>query len=220
MTDRHRVDALRSRFFTGEHSLASRECLDADTLGALAEGSLEPATRVAALGHVSSCTLCRQAVASVARALDDGLITHEIAFVAGHGRRFTPWLRIAVPLAAAAVLVLLLRAPAGDSPAHRGPPPTPATVPIPRSPVGVVAAVEHMRWTHVDGADLYRLTVFDAASRVVFTTSLADTLLTLPDSVALAPHQTYLWKVDARTGFDRWATSELVQFSIGEASQR
>jgi len=75
-----------------------------------------------------------------------------------------------------------------------------------------------MQWTHADGADLYRVTLFDASSRVVFTASVTDTLLTLPDSAQLVPTRTYLWKVDARIGFDRWVVSELVRFSIGKAS--
>ena len=220
MTDSTRLDALRGRFFTGEHPVESPDCLDADTLAALAEGSLEPAARVAAIQHVASCALCRQAVASVAKALDDGPITHEIERVEGQRRRSTSLLRFALPLAAAAVIVLLLRAPAGDSPVHRGSPPTPAGTPVLRSPVGVVAVVGQMQWTHVDGADLYRLTLFDASSRVVFTISVADTVLILPDSVGLIPNRTYLWKVDARTGFDRWAASELAEFSIAGSRRR
>jgi hypothetical protein len=214
MTDPTQLDALRGRFFTGEQPAPSATCLDADTMAALAEGSLEPAARGAAIQHVSSCTLCRQAVASVAKALDDGPITHEIQVVEGHRRRSVSFLRVALPLAAAAVIVVLLRAPAGDSPVHRGPPPPPAATPILRSPVGVVAAVGQMQWTHVDGAELYRLTLFDVSSRVVFTAAVADTLLILPDSVGLVPNRTYLWKVDARIGFDRWAASELAEFSV------
>ena len=220
MIDPNRLNTLRGRFFTGEHSVASRDCLDPDVVAALAEGSLEPAARFAAIQHVSSCTLCRQAVASVSKALDDGPITHEIELVERHRRRSMSLLRVALPLAAAAVIVLLLRAPAGDSPVHRGPPPAPATAPALRSPVGVVSAVGQMQWTHVDGADLYRLTLFDASSRVVFTISVADTLLILPDSVGLIPNRTYLWKVDARTGFDRWAASELAEFSIAGSRRR
>src|SRR2546425_8957790 len=42
---------------------------------------------------------------------------------------------------------------------HRGPPPPPpATTPIPRSPVGAVAAVNALRWSPVAGADRYRVT--------------------------------------------------------------
>jgi len=47
------------------------ECLDDDTLAALAEGSLSAVARATALGHVASCPRCRSIVASVARALAD-----------------------------------------------------------------------------------------------------------------------------------------------------
>ena len=218
MIDPKRLAALRGQFFTGEHSGPVPDCLEPDVVAALAEGSLEPTARAVALQHLSSCTLCRQAVASVARALNDAAITHEIQIAERPRRRSAPFLRVALPLAAAAVLVLLLRAPAGDSPVHRGPPGTAAPAPVLRSPVGVVSAVTELVWTHVDGADSYRLTLFDASGGVLLTMSVADTLLILPDSVSLALNRTYLWKVDARIGFDRWATSELVPFSIGRAA--
>src|SRR2546421_12746441 len=54
MTDSTRLDALRGRFFTGEHPVESPDCLDADTLAALAEGSLGAAARVAAIPHGAS----------------------------------------------------------------------------------------------------------------------------------------------------------------------
>jgi hypothetical protein len=186
------------------------ECLDDDTIAALAEGALAPESRAAALSHVASCARCRAAVASVARALVDRAVTRE--FPAG-GRRGL--YRITLPLAAAAVLLLLLRSPVVDLlPVHRGPPPPPATVPIPRSPLGAVAAADELRWSAVAGADRYRVTLFDAAGRVLYETQASDTVVTLPDSITLLPGATYLWKADARTGFDRWTASQLVEFTI------
>jgi len=194
------------------------DCLSDDMIAALADGSLAPDVRASILPHVASCPRCRLAVASVARALADPAVARELS-ASSNGRR---WYRIAVPLAAAAVLLLLLSSPGDDrSPVHRGPPPPPpATTPIPRSPVGAVAAVNALRWSPVAGADRYRVTVFDATGGVVYATELADTVVAFPDSVALIPGDSYLWKVDARTGFDRWAASELAEFSIAAPRRR
>ena len=190
------------------------ECLDDDTIGALADGTLAPEHRAAALHHIASCARCRAVVASVARALVDPAVTHELS-AESHSRRM---FRIAVPLAAAAVLLLLLWSPVDDrGSGHRGPPPPPATVPSPRSPLGTVAAVDELRWSAVAGADRYRVTLFDAAGRVVYEAEGLDTVATLPDSITLVPGARYLWKADARTGFDRWTASPLVEFSIAGA---
>lgn len=194
------------------------DCLQDDLIAAVADGSLAPDARAAVLPHVASCSRCREAVASVARALADPAVARELA-ASPTGRR---WYRIAVPLAAAAVLLLLLASPGADrSPGHRGPPPPPSsTTPVPRSPLGLVAAVRDLRWSPVAGADRYRVTVFDATGGVVYAAEAPDTVIALPDSVTLVPGTAYLWKVDARTGFDRWATSELTEFRVAEPRRR
>ena len=194
------------------------DCLSDDMIAALADGSLAPDVRAAILPHVASCARCRTAVASVARALADPAVAREPSVSAG-GRR---WYRMAVPLAAAAVLLLLLSSPGDDRlPEHRGsPPPPPATTPIPRSPVGAVAAVNELRWSPVAGADRYRVTVFDATGRVIYATEGSDTMVTFPDSVPLSAGAPYLWKVDARIGFDRWAGSVLAEFKVAGPRRR
>ena len=194
----------------------TQDCLQDDVIAALADGSLAPDLRTSVLPHVASCARCRGAVASVARALADPAVVRELS-VSPSGR----WYRIAVPLAAAAVLLLLLSSPGDDrSSAHRAPPPPPATTPVPRSPVGAVAAVNDLRWSPVAGADRYRVTVFDATGRVVYAAEVPDTLVAFPDSVALVPGASYLWKVDARIGFDRWVASEFAEFRVAGPRRR
>src|SRR6267378_2702751 len=126
------------------------------------------------------------------------------------------------PRARAAVLLLLLWSPGDDrSSGHRGPPPPPpATTPVPRSPVGAVAAVTELRWSPVAGADRYRVTVFDATGGVMFAKEATDTVVAFPDSIPLVPGASYLWKVDARTGFDRWAASEMAEFRVAGPRRR
>ena len=202
---------LRAR---ARSSALTPECLDDDTIAAFADGTLTPATRAAVLPHVAGCARCRTAVASVARALADSGVAREIVRVEGGRRRFY---RIALPVAAAAALVLVLAWPRGlqdgVSP-HRAPPITTSGAPVPVSPIGMVAGAGLLRWTAVAGADRYRVTLSDAGGRVLYETQLTDTAAALPDSITLVPGRSYMWLVEARIGFDRWSTSRLVEFSI------
>jgi anti-sigma factor RsiW len=190
------------------------ECLDDDTIAALADGTLDAAARTAVLPHLATCARCRGAVASVARALADSGVAREVAAIEGAGRR--RFYRIAVPLAAAAALLLIFAWPRqtdDGTPGHRGPPVT-AAAPVPVSPVGAVAEASVLQWTALAGADRYRVTLFEAGGRAVYETELADTAAALPDSVRLVPGRSYVWMVEARIGFDRWSTSRLAEFSI------
>jgi hypothetical protein len=122
--------------------------------------------------------------------------------------------RIALPLAAAAVLLLVFAWPRGrESGGHRGQPPA-APTPTPIAPVGVVASGSPLQWTAVAGADRYRVTLSDTSGRLLFETQVTDTIVSLPDSIVLVAGHSYVWLVEARTGFDRWSTSRLVEFSI------
>lgn len=214
MTDLDPLAVLRYRLDAA--GTETPECLDDDTLAALAEGALDPAARAAVLPHLASCARCQSAVASLVGALADPAVQAAASASAGHRRAYAAWL--ALPLAAA-VLVLALGVPRWleQGPTHRAPPGAGQAVPVPISPIGTVAATTTLRWTSVPGSDRYRVVLFDSGGRVLYETRLMDTTLALPDSVVLAPGTPYLWKVEARTGWDRWSSSDLVQFSIGPA---
>jgi hypothetical protein len=203
---------LRAQARTGA---LTPECLDDDTVAALAEGALDDAGRAAVLPHLAGCSRCRGAVASVARALADSGVAREVRGVESAGRR--RFYRIALPLAAAATLLLVLAWPrqADDGgPPHRDPP-ADASAPVPIAPIGVVAEASPLIWTAVAGADRYRVTLSDAGGVVLYEAQLTDTVTALPDSIVLVSGRSYVWIVEARTGFDRWSTSRLVEFSIG-----
>ncbi len=134
-------------------------------------------------------------------------------------RRFK--VRTAAALAAAAVLagLLLVRPSKLDeesAPAHRDEATGVEDAPSLRAPAGVVAAVERFRWSQVPAADLYRITVYDAEGAVVWEVETRDTLITPPDGTEFDPDARYIWKVAARVGWDRWVSSELVEFTISE----
>ncbi len=197
------------------------ECLDDDTIAALAEGRLEGESHAAAVAHLAGCAWCRAAVASVTRALADSGVAREVRRAEGAGLRRL--YRVALPLAAAAVLVLLIARPRAldqEPSIHRAPTITAAPAPTPASPIGVVSDARVLRWAAVPSADRYRVTLFNAAAEVLYETEVAGTSVALPDSVMLAPGARYLWKVEARTGFDRWTSSELVEFSIARGPPR
>lgn len=215
MTEPELLDLMRRTLNRGDAAATPAPgCLSDDTIAALAEGALEAAERAAALPHLATCARCRAAVASVARALADPSVARAVRAMDHPGRR--RFLRLALPAAAAAILVAVVwpRWPGDGGEGHRGPPQPGAQIPTPIAPVGVVAQVPALRWASLAGADRYRLTLFDAAGRVLYEAELGDTTAALPDSVRLAPGRSYLWRVEARTGWNRWAASDLVEFSI------
>jgi len=211
------LDLLRRRLNASRRETPA--CLDDATLAALAEGALDGTARAAVLPHLATCPRCRGIVASVARSLGDPAVAREVAVVEGRRRRRL--LRIGLPAAAAAILLAVALPRWVDElrGGHRGPPLPGAVAPHPVAPVGTVANAAALQWTAVAGANRYRITVFDATGRVLYETQAADTVVTLPDSVTLAPGRPYLWMVEARVGWDRWSASELVRFSIASGAR-
>ena len=220
MTDTDRLDRFRGYFHTGEIPIATPDCFDADTIAALADGALSSDARPHALRHLAGCPYCRRAVASVAGAIADGPVTHEIEIVEGRAHRWRRVLRLGVPLAAAAIVLVLLRSPANDGGGpHRGGQ-GPGVGPTPISPRGSVETAQRLHWTSVSGSDRYRVTLFGAQGNVLYEAEVVDTVVALPDSVRFTAGQPYLWKVEARTGWGRWETSVLVDFVIARAPPR
>ena len=198
------------------------DCLDDGLIAALAEGTLEPPGREEATRHLAVCAGCRRAVASVAAALDDPHVARAAAQADGPARRRLH--RVAIPAAAAAIMLFALlgrrEADRPPAPTHRAPAVTSAEQPTALSPVGLAARPESLRWQQVEGADLYRVTLYRADGGVLFARELRDTAAGLPDSIPLAPGTSYLWMVEARTGWNRWTASRLFEFSIASKERR
>jgi hypothetical protein len=83
-----------------------------------------------------------------------------------------------------------------------------------------VVGVDSLRWGTVPDADRYRVTLFSGAGEVLYEVQLTDTVALFPDSILLLPGRPYLWKVEARTGFDRWTASELMEFTLRGTAPR
>lgn len=199
---------------------ARRDCLDEETLAAAVDGTLDPTQRPAVTEHLSTCARCRSVVAAVSRIMAGDAVAAEAAAV-DRQRPSRRW-HVPVGLAAAAAIALLLVWPRpGDDAGsgHRDPTITAGSAPIPLAPVGTVAEARRLQWRAVAGADRYRITLFDAGGRVLYETQVPDTAVTLPDSVVVIPGQSHLWKVEARTGWDRWAASDLVEFRVAAGAR-
>ena len=202
---------LRRRAWSGPAPTDARTpaCLDEETLGALAEGTLDEATRSGVLPHLADCARCRTAVASLARALAAPDLRREVAAVtsrSGTWRSLARWSAVA----AAVLLVLLVplklfrNQPAGP---HRSPAVMNGAVPASLTPEGDVAQVEALRWAPVLRCGSISRDPLRPQRPHARRGYPADPVVVLPDSVALVPGVRYLWKVEARVGFDRWVSS-------------
>jgi len=202
---------------------ASEACLDEVALADAATGSFDDGRRNTDIAHLAACAHCRRRVADLSMLLADPTIAAEVkraeAAPVPVRRRHVPrrrFLAAAGMLAAAAVTIVVGR-PRGtpdDAREHRGPTITAAAAPLQLSPVGDVSGVGAFRWRAVAGTDRYRVTLFEATGRVLFEAQVTDTVVALPDSIVLLPGRSYLWKVEARTSWERWTPSDLTEFQV------
>jgi len=209
------MHAMRHTLEPTTAAAASPDCLGDDAIASLADGTIDATGRAAALPHLGACARCRGAVASVARTLSVPEVSRTSRLAAGAFPR--GWYRAAFPIAAGVGLLVLVRPWDNRERApnrHRAPTIEAGEAPRGVFPVDTVDLAKELRWTSVAGADRYRVTLFDASGQVLYERQVADTFTTIPDSLRLSPANEYLWKVDARTGFDRWVTSVFFRFSL------
>ncbi|HET9514273.1 MAG TPA: hypothetical protein VFO95_10150, partial [Gemmatimonadales bacterium] len=192
-------------------------CLDEVALAAMVDGRMEGEARAASIRHVAGCASCRRQLAALIALSQEPAVAAEVARVQGGGLRLRRPLLSALGVAAAAAVLFLVvwpRRPATEADVERDPTITAATAPVALEPVGAVRDARALIWGRVDGASSYRATLFDSTGTVLFEARLADTAVTIPDSVTLVPRRAYFWKVEARTGWDRWTASDLFEFRV------
>ena len=158
--------------------------------------------------HLARCSECRDEIVEARQIL-------------GQPRR-SHWSLLA-PVAAAAAIVLFIVWPVNQDtqpgpPQHRDAPLSgvATSAPSPITPVGPAIRLEEMVWSRVGDADRYRLTLYDADGDVVWRATTTDTSVPFPDSVELQRSRPYLWKVEARVGWDVWQSSDLTRFELLE----
>jgi hypothetical protein len=105
------------------------------------------------------------------------------------------------------------RAVVPDDPQHRQgvsateivprivPPDMPNTVP------------DTLRWTSVPFADRYQVLMFDRGGTLTWEAQTRDTAIALPRRLRTEA-AAYLWKVEARTDWNRWVASEWAELAI------
>jgi len=205
------------------------------TVANVVDHGVDMSERPEIIAHLATCANCRDQVRSVAALIRAPSIVAEIGRIetstAATVRR--PWRFVgAGALTAVAAAAAFMVAGSGgpvvatlpmvavtDSETHREPGMTTTVAPSLIAPVGAMAAADTFRWTSVPRADRYRLTVFDREGRTVWEAEGSDTAMARPDSIAGQSGTAYLWKVEARTGWDRWVASELVEFSAARTGR-
>ena len=175
--------------------------------------------------HYLTCSRCQNEL-RLAAAIRDVLPEVRQAAQAtdvGAGTLTGPWFgrharagAVAAAIAAVLIGVLLVQPSRDERLPHREAVPEAVDVPRSEAPSGEVRTVEEFRWAEVIAADLYRVTLYAAAGEVIWQVDTRETHIAPPDMVGLEPGALYLWQVDARVGWDRWVSSELVRFSISD----
>jgi hypothetical protein len=213
---------------SGRPPAGSESCLDEMTVANVVDHGVDMSERPEIIAHLATCANCREQLQSVVRLIRDPSVAAEIGRIetpaAATVKR--PWRLVGAgaltAIAAAGAFMIGSGGPAvatlpmvavTDTETHREPSVTTTVAPSLIAPIGTMAAADTFRWTSVPRADRYRLTVFDREGRTVWEAEGSDTAMARPDSIARRVGTAYLWKVEARTGWDRWVASELVEFS-------
>jgi anti-sigma factor RsiW len=157
--------------------------------------------------HLAACVECRDEVVALRPLVS-----------AQRSRRRILRAGIALGAAAAAAVVLLVQPGRVSSPEpaqHRDLSQGMEMALAPITPAGPGSRPVTLAWSSLDQAKRYRVLVFDAEGTILYRAEAGDSVLPLPDSLRLSPGQPYFWKVEADTGWDRWVSSRLVEFSVG-----
>lgn len=198
-------------------AMRTEDCLDEAALVALAWGGTDHRTSTN-IDHVAGCEYCRRRLSDIVRLAHDPTIKHEIEALEPPRRittrRFTRRTLIFGTLAAAAAVAVLispfqsmknreLRREAGNPS---------AVAPRIISSAELRSRNERLRWSSAPHADLYRVRIWNQNGDVVWSTETTDTLVSVPGVIQSGVR--YMWVVDARTAWDRWVSSDLVELQI------
>jgi hypothetical protein len=208
-------------------------CLTDEQIAACADVELSGAEHVT-FAHLADCPHCRLRLRSILQLLNDPDVRRGLEWLHLPARVRWPTRRMAAGLAATAMAaaagVLLFVAPRSDSlprpgddaadvPLHRENAITTTIAPHVVGPAGVSTAADSLRWTSVPHADLYSVRVFDRDGTLVWNPQTPDTVLPVPTQLQRADVTTYLWKVEARTSWDRWVSSDWADLTIASPHQ-
>jgi hypothetical protein len=204
-------------------SVPDARCLTDGQLAELTQGEVSPDQAV--LSHLTVCGECSSMLASLVRLLDDPQIKADMHQVdrphaASHRRMAARATAGAATLAAALFAGLILlpdavpdRAVIADAAPHRQS--VSATEIVPRIIASTIPNTlpDTLRWTSVPFADRYRVLMFDRDGTLAWEAQTRDTAIALPQRLRTEA-AAYLWKVEARTDWNRWVASEWAELAI------
>lgn len=205
-------------------------CLDEIDLAGVLDG-VDPEVDQRAISHLAACARCRAQLADATRLVADPLFAAELdrlALPARRPNRRRTHVAIAGGLAAAALAGLLLWPEAArlsgpestrDANVYRERTLTTTAAPRILGPVGNATIADSLRWSSVPGADLYRITFWRRDGVVAWAGEARDTVLALPAELTRTGEEHLLWDVKARTGWDRWVVSDLVEFTLNRTGE-
>lgn len=198
-------------------SVASGEHVSDDTIALLADGETSKVT-AEEIVHVANCAECRSRLSTLAETLEDDSVKSELLALepmVSQRRSSRTILPYAGGLAAAAAAAIVLLGPMrtrSTEPIHRETAITTTAAPRILSPARLSLPADSLRWTSLPQADLYRVRVWDTEGTVVSTVDTRDTTIAVPSEIRAGVQ--YMWEIKARTGWDRWVSSDLVELTL------
>lgn len=189
--------------FLASRATGSRTgCVSPESIDALASAQGDSAARLQVLDHVMGCGDCRREF--------DQLRTLFRASRAERSVRRVRWqVAATVLLALGATLVWRWRAGSAQ-PELRGTERLDLLAPVGQIPI---SSLPPFVWHAVRGAVSYRFELLEG-DRLRYALTQADTAVTLPDSIHLAPGKSYGWWVVAEIPGERAATSRVLRFTL------
>jgi hypothetical protein len=183
--------------------------LAADDAASFLDGTLSDDARVEVERHIAECDTCREEIAAASRL---------VATIPPASRRTLSVWRIALPLAAGIVAVVMLRRPATApvaTSAERAVPRDAAAITLvsPAPDAALVPGTTRLVWRPIDGGIGYRVVIKDSSGAPVWESETTDTVLAVPAGVVLREGETYVWRIDGQR-------SDLSSVSSAEASVR
>ena len=212
-------DKLRSAYaalLAGRPTAGREGCVSPEALLALVERRGAESGRLATLDHVMACPECRRDL-EMLRAI--AVAGAELGGRATAGRRswmMAPGLRLAASVAlvvAAGGAALVLARRGDDTDPFRGGPGSGVTAIAPAGEVPIVRA-RTMVWHGTRDASGYAVEVLTLSGDSLFAAATADTVLSLPSSVALEAGREYLWTVRVRLRDGSQAAAPPLRFRI------
>jgi hypothetical protein len=212
-----RIRELAGALHAEVGAAASTGHVSDDTIAMLADGETST-VGAEAMAHVADCSDCRSRLSKLSGILEDDSVKSELRALEPmlsqrrSSRSILPYLGGLAAAAAAAIVLLGPMRARNTEPVHRETAITTTAAPRILSPAQLSLPADSLRWTSLPQADLYRVRVWDTEGTVVSTVDTRDTTIAVPSEIQQGVQ--YMWEIKARTGWDRWVSSDLVELTL------